>query len=234
MEDKEAIAASVAEKLGGSRAGGETSAWSSGTKVFTEAGREASGTMLELHPPPGAREVPVWVKLEHGYADLADLDFEPASVSIVEWDECHGEQGLIVGFPQMLFGPAVAGRRHEAPVAGGRRGDGRIELWIEPTPIGEMVAVIDADARLGLVGNLAWTSPAGDGRLLIALPESRGRRLGLASLPLNGIDQLLSIDLLVHPDLTDAAPDAALVGISVASARSQSAQTLWRQLAPVS
>lgn len=187
--------------------------------------------MVEVRPPDSVREVPVWVDLEHGPADLTDVGFEPASVSIVSWDAAHVERGLMVGFPQMLLGPAVAGRNREAPVAGGRRGDGAIELWIEPMPGGEIVAAVDTEAGLGPVADLAWETAAGSGRILVALPVSQdGRRLGLAAVPLAGRDRLWSIDLLVHPGLASVPADEDLLRASVASARSQLARDLWRQL----
>jgi len=232
MGSGETIAANVAERLGETvpELVGHVTPRNEDGRVYVEVDAVVDGSMLELRPPVTVREVPVWVELKHGRADLTDVDFEPVAVSVVSWGEEHAQRGLLVGFPQMLLSPALAGQRRNVPVAGGRRGDGALELWIEPGPGGEVLAAVDADARLGQLAELSWTAAAGGGRLLVALAGSQpGRRTGLAALPEIG-EQLLEIDLLVHEGLGDAAVDDELLQASVAAARSQAARELWGRL----
>jgi hypothetical protein len=192
---------------------------------------DLDGAMLELRPAVDLDEVPVWVELEHGRADLSEIEFEAVSVSIVRWGKEHGERGLIANFPQMLLGPALAGRRHRNPVAGGRRADGSLELWIEATATGVVAATVDADPRLGEIAELRWRSAREEERLLLALvPTPSGRNLGLARLPFTPSEPLVTLELLVHDSLDAVAVDANLLESSAAAAYSEPGRSRWREL----
>lgn len=176
-------------------------------RPMLEIDADLDGALLELRPAD-VREVPVWVTFEHGVADLGDVGFEPESVSLVHWDTDHRRRGLIAGFPQLLLSPAVAGTRRRSPVAGGRRADGLLELWVEASAAGEVIAVVDASETLGPTAQLRWTSGSGrsDG-LTVAVPVGpRGRRLGVASLPVDPVDGLTRLQVLVEPAEAVAGP----------------------------
>jgi hypothetical protein len=232
MKAGEEIAASVAALLGEQPEWRQRVSHRPGTSVVS-VDTDLDGALLELRPDPSVEEVPAWVTLDHGPADLSEIEFEPVSVAVVHWGPGHSERGLIAGFPQMLLGPALAGTTRRTPVAGGRRVDGRLELWIEPTATGEVLAAVDADSGLGTVAELRWRTGPDSGRLLVALAATgQGRNVGVARLPVNPTRPLEELDLLVHPDLGGLAVDAALISLSLAAAYSQTARDHWRKLLP--
>jgi hypothetical protein len=175
-------------------------------------------TVLVLHPPSNVADVPILVPLASGRTELYDLDFAPERISVLRWDDDHRRRGLSIGFPQTLISPAVAGEGHRTPVAGARRADGLLELWLEASATGRVRAVVDCDAALGTIADMRWRSEAHHGRLLIALADLRGgRRLGHAILPLDPVDGLQEYELLVLVDPAQAMADRTLFSQSVAS-----------------
>lgn len=193
--------------------------------------RASGGDVLELRPPPGAGEVPVFVELGHGPVDLQGLGFDPAEVALVQWDGDHLRRGLMFAYPQMLDDTAIAGTDHRVPVAGGRRGDGLLELWIESSPTGRVRATIDAARPLGCVADLTWRTPTGAGRLLVALvdhPPDRG--LGACTLAIDARSGLSAVALVVRESLADADPDHELVASSRAAGDTPAGRERWTQL----
>lgn len=197
----------------------------SGLAVEVSAGHP--DTVLVLHPPSNVTDVPVLVPLASGRTELYDLDFTPERVSVLTWDGEYRRRGLSIGFPQALVSTAVAGEDHRTPVAGARRADGLLELWLEASETGQVRAVVDCDAALGTIADLRWRSEVGHGRLLIALPDLRGpRRLGHAILPLDPVGGLQEFELLVLVEPAEVMADRALFSQSVASAGTPAAREL--------
>ncbi len=194
---------------------------------------DLADAMVELRPEAGAEEVAVWVALAGGYADLSALDFVPRSASVVRWGKEYVERGLTIGFTQHLLGTALAGEHRRTPVAGGRKADGSLELWIEASPTGEVLAAVDTEADLGTVADLRWSTDEGDSRLLLVLIEGpNNRRLGLARLDLDPSQALTGLDLLVHRDLDIAAADEGLLARSASAAVSEEGRDRWQSQAP--
>jgi len=225
------IAASVASELRTIPGWEDCASHRSGEPtVEVPDGVELDDALLELQPPPGLEEVPVWVKFEHGVADLSEVEFEPSAVAIVRWGKDYRERGLVAGFPQMLLGPALAGQRRRRAVAGGRRADGSLELWIEANGTGEVLATLDAEACLGEVADLRWRTAGETGRLLIALvATSTGRSIGLARAPIDPNEPIDALELLLHAGLTDVESDPTLLTHSSEAARSRSSRERWRE-----
>lgn len=231
MAEGERIAAGVVRRLA------EGEEWRSRVRqapgtamVVFDPAADLDGVFLQLQPDTAVEEVPVWVSLEHGRADLAEIEFEPVSVAVVRWGRDHRERGLVAGFPQMLLGPAMAGRSLRTPVAGGRREDGLLELWVEPSGAGQVLAAVDADPGLGTVAELRWTSGSTAGHLLIALAPAGERNAGIAHLPVDPAEPLEDLSLLVHPTLNGFEGDEPLLARSAAAALTPDGRTRWQQL----
>lgn len=205
-------------------------ATATGTSVVTEDLDE--GSMLELVPPAAMSEVPVWVHLARGRVEIPELRFEPATAQIVRWAIEKVQRGLSIRIPQTLLSPALADERHSTAVAGGRRGDGGLELRIEPSASGVVTGVIDADVNMGGVADLSWRSDDRTGRLLIALFRQGDRRLGIAQLPIDAVKGLHGIELLTHAGLQSVPDlDVMLVRRSrAASLTSEPTREQWRLL----
>lgn len=231
MAEGERIAAGVVRRLRDQEEWRSRVRQHPGTAVisFDSAGG-LDDAFLQLQPDAGVEEVPVWVSLSHGSVDLGEIEFEPVSAAVVRWGGDHRERGLVAGFPQMLLGPALAGKSSRTPVAGGRRADGLLELWVEPSATGQILAAVDADSQLGTLAELRWASTAADARLLIALAASGERSLGIAHLPVDRSQPLRDLDLLVHPDLSAIDWDESLLSRSASAAISQGGRERWQQL----
>lgn len=187
-------------------------------RTLVHASSDLHGALLELAPPAGVPEVPSYVLLREGGADIGEITFAPSYLKIVRWDEPAREAGLIIAAPQLLIRTDRAGEEHDTPVAGGRRADGRLEIWIEASVHQEVTATIDADRALGTVADLELTHGERRHRLLVALAHyGTDRTLGFARLPVDPTLPLTRTSVLVRQDLA-ATPNVSLALIRASRA----------------
>lgn len=179
-------------------------------RILIHADASLHGALLELAPPIASSEVPSYLLLGDGGTDVGEIAYVPSAMKVVRWDSAALESGLIIATPQFLTRTDRAGADHDTPVAGGRRADGRLEMWIEASVHKEVTATIDADSALGTVADVELVNGEHRHRLLIALAQ-RGtdRTVGFARLPIDPAKPLTQTRVVVREDLA-ATPNVSL------------------------
>lgn len=179
-------------------------------RTVVYAGEDLHGALLELAPPAGLSDIPSYLLLRDGGADVGDIPYAPSALKIVRWDSAALESGLIIATPQLLARTDRAGADHDTPIAGGRRTDGRLEMWIEASVHQEVTATIGADSALGTVADVEFVNGEHQHRLLIALAQhGTNRTVGFARLPIDPTKPLTQTRVVVRQDLA-ATPNVSL------------------------